>query len=359
MSTQFVSRGEDLKVCMPKSEIEKYYLNSKFEIKQDIYFIKDQDMHSAGIMPGQVPIYRSMVAIAMRLEGDLIGTLVLASKSNADAFHERQAVTFERFQTHLTSALTKARLLDKLEDQCTHLEQVSLTDQLTGLRNRRYLFKYLDPDIALIKRKRYSQKRLLQSAALREMKASIRDSKDDSLIFFIVDIDHFKQINDRYGHTAGDAVLVQMKAVFQQVFRESDYLVRWGGEEFIAVARFCDRDGAAQVAERLREAMETYEFDIGDGEVIQNTCSIGFACYPFLYDEPEVMSWTQVVDVADHCLFAAKKTQRNAWVGLSGTTNSTHEQLFKHIVEYPEQLILNGEIEVSTNISEDKPLLWK
>lgn len=68
------------------------------------------------------------------------------------------------------------------------------------------------------------------------------------LLFFMVDIDHFKEVNDRFGHAAGDAVLMQMRSRLEQVFRDTDYLVRWGGEAFLLVARWMARDHATDLA---------------------------------------------------------------------------------------------------------------
>ena len=100
----------------------------------------------------------------------------------------------------------------------------------------------------------------------------------------MVDLDHFKDVNDRHGHAAGDAVLVQMQERLREVFRESDYLVRWGGEEFLVLARATRRDEARVVAERIRRAVADREFLLPDGERLRKTCSIGFACFPFVPD---------------------------------------------------------------------------
>lgn len=228
------------------------------------------------------------------------------------------------------------------------LEELSTTDQLTGLRNRRFLADNLDKDIAQIHR--------LSLSKHDGDKLSYTDDAD--LIFFLVDLDHFKQVNDIHGHTAGDAVLIQIKKILEKIFRETDYLVRWGGEEFLAIARFSNRANAPMLAERLRQAVEHHDFDIGDGKILKKTCSIGFACYPFVKHEPSLMEWSKVIDVADYCLYAAKQSSRNAWVGLDSTADCMKVDLFNRLLAQTNNLIQSKELKLFTSISEREKLIW-
>ena len=160
---------------------------------------------------------------------------------------------------------------EALKEAYRQLEVVSLTDPLTSLRNRRYLLKYLEDDTTIAVRK-YEE----WNASNHQL--AIHDS---DLTFFMLDLDYFKAVNDTYGHAAGDKVLVEICDIMRHVFRDSDYLVRWGGEEFLVVTRFMHRDGASQLAERMRKAVESHDFDLGEGTTIKKTCSIGFASFPF------------------------------------------------------------------------------
>lgn len=164
----------------------------------------------------------------------------------------------------------------KVIERTIQLEKVSITDYLTGLKNRRYLMQNIDKDIGVIIRKHQNQNKLRTAIEL----------EDSDHIFFILDLDDFKQVNDNYGHAVGDAVLVQIKQILESVFRETDYLIRWGGEEFLVMARFTDRNNASELAERLRKSVENHIFDIGEGKKIKKTCSIGFASFPFLPNQP-------------------------------------------------------------------------
>jgi diguanylate cyclase (GGDEF)-like protein len=226
-------------------------------------------------------------------------------------------------------------------------KELSLTDQLTGLRNRRFLQNNIKNDVDIILRMNLKA----QSNQLRERQI------DSDLIFFMLDFDHFKQINDIHGHTTGDAVLSQIKSILNKVFRKTDYLVRWGGEEFLVISRFINRKHAPELAERLRQSVETYDFDIGKGETLNKTCSIGFSCFPFLVNKPEYLSWEQVLDIADHCMFAAKKSSRNAWVGLNNINYSEGNET-SNITGMTKELIDMKQLEVETSITDKTLLKW-
>jgi len=142
-------------------------------------------------------------------------------------------------------------------------------------------------------------------------------ARDADLVFFLVDIDGFKAVNDAHGHAAGDLVLVGVSRLLEAACRQSDVVARWGGEEFLVVARFTERGQAAAQAERLRRTIEEGRFTLPGGRAIAITCSIGFAAFPFARREPEALTWEQVVAVADHAGYVAKRHGRNAWVGLA------------------------------------------
>jgi diguanylate cyclase (GGDEF)-like protein len=144
---------------------------------------------------------------------------------------------------------------------------------------------------------------------------AVRQKTD--LLFFIVDIDRFKAVNDRFGHHAGDEILVQVARGLRAALRDSDYLVRWGGEEFLVVARSSRREDAPEIAERLRRAAGHGQFTLESGQPIALTVSIGFAVFPFLPEYPRALTWSQIVDLADHALYMAKNRGRDAWFGLS------------------------------------------
>lgn len=200
----------------------------------------------------------------------------------------------------------------RLHDAYIKIEDASLTDPLTGLHNRRFLTKSIVSDVALVDR---AYQDLLQSDK------RIAPIPDQDLAFLILDIDLFKEINDTYGHAAGDRVLEQFSRLLEKNLRDSDYVVRWGGEEFLIVLRLCSRSEVGDMVERIRKSVDEHQFDLGNNLVIKRSCSIGYATYPFYCHVPETLTWEQVVDTADRALYIAKRSGRNCWVGISSSGN--------------------------------------
>jgi diguanylate cyclase (GGDEF)-like protein len=106
-------------------------------------------------------------------------------------------------------------------------------------------------------------------------------------------------------------VLQQAGQLVAQACRETDSPVRWGGEEFVVVARNADRANAASLAERVCDLFRKHRFVVGGGNTIAVTCSVGVAAFPFAPDAE--LTWEQVVDLADHCLYAAKRAGKDCW----------------------------------------------
>jgi len=130
----------------------------------------------------------------------------------------------------------------------------------------------------------------------------------------MVDIDHFKRVNDQWGHDVGDQVLVEVASRIRDSLRLSDTVVRWGGEEFLALLRRTEADGLVNVAERIRAAVADEAFEIAGGASLRVTCSVGFCRYPLAHEED--FSWTDVVTIADRALYLAKRDGRDTWVGV-------------------------------------------
>ena len=139
--------------------------------------------------------------------------------------------------------------------------------------------------------------------------------------------------------------------------RESDCVVRWGGEEFLIVSRFADRDEAPLMSERIRKSIEKHDFELPNGGTLKKTCSIGFACYPFLRDQPLALSWEQVIDIADRALYAAKKSGRNRCIGITANQITDGDVLYQRICSDIQLMIDNKELTVISNT--DDKIIWE
>ncbi|CAD5373253.1 Diguanylate cyclase with beta propeller sensor [Rubrivivax sp. A210] len=211
---------------------------------------------------------------------------------------------------------TLEAMSDELRTKTAELERSSQTDPLTGMANRRFLAEHIEHDVALSLRRHEDV--LLHGAPPHE---------DADIVFFLVDIDHFKAVNDDYGHPAGDEVLIEMHQRLRLVFRETDYLVRWGGEEFLIVARSTTRACAAELAERVRTTVGNLPFVLSEGVRVQKTCSIGYACFPLSPRHPRALDWSAVVKVADQSLYLVKRGGRDGWLGAEWAEAESPEAL--------------------------------
>ncbi|MBQ4851319.1 diguanylate cyclase [Pseudoalteromonas sp. MMG012] len=225
-----------------------------------------------------------------------------------------------RYTTRLETQV--AQRTAELKERNERLQALSFTDSLTGLNNRHYFFSTIDSQINALKPKH-------------------------DIIFCMIDIDHFKRINDTYGHAAGDLVLQSFADILKQCTRSSDLLVRWGGEEFLLVMPDMSTRDAQEVVERIRQQVERFPF-IVNGETVQCTCSIGFAPYPLMTGEFKQASWEQVLELADSGLYLAKEVNRNTWIGLDSVSASEPIDFDYLLKNYKEQVRL-GSIVISSS----------
>jgi diguanylate cyclase (GGDEF)-like protein len=175
------------------------------------------------------------------------------------------------------------RLHDAVELEAAR-EAYALTvrDSLTGLFNRRHLQERLESEVAFARR------------------------HGTSLALVLLDVDHFKQLNDQHGHAVGDAALCQLARALSDLTREEDVLARYGGEEFALVARSIDREATLALAERMRTCIDTQRLPTEHGP-IAFTVSIGIA----FSEAGEDMSSQYLFGAADRALYASKDSGRN------------------------------------------------
>ena len=326
--------------------------------RREIVIEADEHTPAPALIPGTAHP-RSILFYPLQVGDRVLGAMTVQSM-HAGAYGERErlifrtlcaygAIALDNASAYRQVAATRAELLEKnleLEKAYQALEEVSLTDQLTGLRNRRFFLQHVDTDVRLSLR---SYDEPLHRAEAEPV------SIGHDLVFFMVDLDHFKDVNDRHGHAAGDAVLVQMQERLREVFRESDYLVRWGGEEFLVLARATRREEARVVAERIRRAVADRDFILPDGEHLSKTCSIGFACFPFVPAHPRLLSWSEVVELADQALYLAKNGGRNAWAALYSTAAIRQEGLFAWLMQDVQAALASGEVVLVSSMAPPVP----
>lgn len=186
----------------------------------------------------------------------------------------------------------------QLHEKNQELKQQSVRDPLTGLYNRRHFQDFMRTHQQLEKR-------------------GVGTSGDEMVsALFLMDVDHFKHINDTHGHGAGDAVLIRIAASLREILRETDMIVRWGGEEFLAFLPAIPRSGLDEVARRLLTGIADIRVDYQD-ITLSAQVSIGFAPYP-LAPGGKPLPWERAVNLVDMALYMAKGHGRNRAYGVRG-----------------------------------------
>lgn len=225
----------------------------------------------------------SVIALPFELDAEHNGVFFLRRNVGEPALTKKDMEFAESVIAAAVAALKRAAILEHARADNRRLELLALTDPLTTVLNRRALAERLHLEMGRVRR------------------------YESMVSVLLIDIDHFKQINDTYGHLVGDDVLQELAQVLQQVVRAVDIVARYGGEEFVIVLPETGTEGAAAFAERLRELIESHEFGASSGYALHLTGSIGVATYP----SHSIVTVEDLLAQADHALYRAKAEGRN------------------------------------------------
>lgn len=256
-------------------ELENFCL-SQFQVQVESVILAPEEAEGAKIItdPEAFYLFQSKAKEVKKRE-NVWGGFIFYGKTVKDLSENEKAI-LELILEQAFVMVENAYLYEKIRLK-------SVTDELTGLYNRRYFFERLKEEYE--RTKRYS-----------ELEFSV----------IMLDIDHFKKINDTYGHMAGDAVLKQLARIMKNSIRSADIAARFGGEEFIFILPQTSLKGGVQFAERLRKTVEKYKFQ-ALGHEIPVTISLGVSSYhnklPYTLDE--------IIKNADEALYRAKASGRN------------------------------------------------
>lgn len=222
---------------------------------------------------------KSFLSVPLRVRGEIVAVLNLSDKENQATFDENDLRLLSSFVPHFSALIERA---DSLE-RAAAMEELSVTDPLTGLYNRRFLERRMEEEI---------------SRCLRQ---------DLSLTIIMLDLDNFKNYNDLCGHIAGDKALRRTARILRHSAREMDIVTRYGGEEFCILLPATSKKESLLVAERIRHAIERENFpgekDLPLGKL---TASMGIASFPADGDSARA-----IVNAADIALYRAKSAGRN------------------------------------------------
>lgn len=243
----------------------RHYLpyRGDFDSKQQVLFTKKAKLKGM----------ESLLVLPLVVREEPIGTLIVAAKT-PEAFPSQVRATLQALSNHLAVAMANARLVRQLEELAT-------TDGLTGCLNKRAFLDQMEQK--LLAAQRFGRK----------------------LSVIVTDLDHFKSVNDTYGHAAGDRVLQELGQVLKRVKRETDLVARFGGEEFCVLCEETDSRGAELLAERVREELENTELQTELGP-LRVTASLGVATFP-----DHATTAPDLFVQGDKALYEAKNRGRN------------------------------------------------
>ena len=243
----------------------RHYLpyRGDFDDKQHVVYTKKHNLHGM----------QSLLIVPLIVREDAIGTLCHAAHRR-DAFNNNVRPTLQVLCNQLAVSLANAASVRRLEELAT-------TDGLTGCLNKRSFLDELD----------------------RKMRSAERFGRKLSLL--ITDIDHFKNVNDVYGHATGDVVIKELGAILKRMKRETDIVARFGGEEFCILCEETDTEGAVLLAERVREQLGSHVFQTELG-ALKVTASLGVATFP-----KDAKNESGLFEITDKALYSAKRGGRN------------------------------------------------
>ncbi len=244
----------------------------------------------------------------------LAGTVILAVFVRL-ATQQKQRVRLEHEVEERTAELARAN--ERIQEQNRLLRELSRTDPLTGLGNRRVLSEHLPVEMAVLRR-----------TVLRVAPEDL--STFHGALLTMIDLDHFKRVNDRQGHEFGDRALRAVASSLEPILREGDVAVRWGGEEFVVLNRSVDRRGTLRVVRRLLHRLADTSISTPDGTPVSLPASLGFLQYPlgvegFLTGD----RWPALLELVDRLLYLAKSRGRGRACGIvwSGGAESIYTEV--------------------------------
>jgi two-component system cell cycle response regulator len=282
---QVLSTFEDPSITNIRLDLEKYpEIRNALSSRKPV-IIKDaqKDPLMKEVKDVIAPLgIRSILVIPIFFREEIIGTMLLRTSRANHAFTKREIQLCVALAKASSHALYNAFLFQKLYREKAKLEKLAITDYLTGIYNIRYFYSRLEEEFS--RAERYQM----------------------PLSCIMLDIDHFKKINDSYGHRIGDFILREFAQIVKRYTRKSDLLARYGGEEFILLLPQTSLKGALIEARRLQKVVREIRFrQLREGQGI--TVSFGISCFP----DKGIKKSDDLINFADNALYKAKEKGRD------------------------------------------------
>ena len=218
---------------------------------------------------------QSIIAVPLKSKGKILGVIELINELSDGKFTKDDLILLQTFSDFAAIAIENARYVEKIKE-------LTIKDDVTKLYNSRYLQEALD----------------------REISRARRHNRKLSIIF--IDIDHFKHVNDTYGHLVGSKVLAEFGELLRNSLREIDIPTRYGGDEYVIILPETDKESAVKVAQRIRKKLKEHVFLENEGYQIKITASFGISTYP-----DDALEKLDLLRLADNAMYKVKETTRD------------------------------------------------
>ena len=257
---------------------------------------------------------KSVLCMPVFLHNNFKGIVYLENNLSDNVFTAERLEILKMLSSQAAISIENARLYENMEENVRErtiqlkeanekLKELSLHDPLTNLHNRRYTYEYITEfTTKYIKNKVL----ILNNANKRDLSL-----KNNILGVFLIDIDYFKEVNDTYGHQAGDIVLVTLSRILQTIIRSDDFIVRWGGEEFLIILNNTKPEYLKMFAEKVITMVRQTQVVISNELTIIRTCSLGYTEIPLIDEIPDLLTLEQSINLSDYALYCAKERGRN------------------------------------------------
>ncbi len=300
---------------------------------QNSHYIISKNIKSVLCMP---VIYQNRLKGVVYLENNLADNVFTSDRLELlNILSSQASISIENARLYENVEEKVRERTIQLNDANEKLKELSLHDPLTNLYNRRYAFEFIDSKLnVFVKNKTIS---------LHKQEKRCLYADEDVIGIYLIDIDHFKTVNDTYGHSAGDTVLVALSKVLKKMIRTEDILIRWGGEEFLIILYNTKPEFLETFSIRVLKTIEETPIRIAETVTIYKTCSIGYVQMPLDLTNPELLNLEQMINLSDYALYSAKEHGRNCAARFMKKDSELNDALRTYLVNFSKSSRLNDD----------------
>ncbi len=263
---------------------------------------------------------KSVLCTPIVYQNTLKGVIYLENNLTENVFNIQRFEFIKIISSQVAISVENAQLYEKLEEKVNErtkqlelanieLKELTLHDPLTKLHNRRYMNEFIS-SVA---------ENFIKEKALVYFNNQKRNSSIGANVLgvFLIDIDNFKKVNDTFGHAVGDEVLKNIADILKNIIRKDDFILRWGGEEFLVILNKTKLEYLGVFSKKVLDEVRKNPTKLPNGIVITKTCSVGFSYLPLDTNFTELLTLEQTINLCDFALYKAKQNGKDCAVHIT------------------------------------------